>query len=836
MRSARTTPSSAIPDVSSCFGSVPGGDRVLVRWAEMLAYFRKVAAASDRIDCESIGQSTEGREMVMIIVAHPDVIANLDHHRSLRSRLIDCELLRDPSLVDGGTAGSHTVVLVTSAIHATEVGSVQLCPELVHHYATCDDAETLATLENVILLIVPSLNPDGMDLVHDWYEQTLGTKAEGTLPPALYHRFAGHDNNRDWIHHQLAETSNVVSHLHHAWRPHIVLDLHQMMTDGPRYFVPPYIDPIEQHVHSVLVAGGNALGDHIATSMIARNLTGTTSGVLFDAFSPSRAYSHYHGGVRILAEAASARIASPIDVAISDLMASRGFDPREPGVHNPLPWQGGTWRLRDIMDYHRGAVIATVEHASRNRNDWIRRQWRVLADGVQKTSKLSFVIPPLEHQVDPAAASELIRIMAAGEVQIERLNHAVRDKTGTQHMRGSFLIRTDQPFGCWASALLPPTIYPEVASSSRPYDTTTHSLSVHMGVEVASVELSDAWDTSPLDLASLDRIRSLDGQRQGQGRWLALDARSHESIHVVSDALQSGLRVRRLVRSHFTDGRVLDPGTWVLSGASLETVVESAARLGVRSWSILPLNEGMVEQRQPKIGVHVPSRHNATDAGWTRLVLERHAVPHTILTDRDLHASELGSFDVILLSHLSALSLTQRSTAIDYPDEFADVLGEQGFKHLGTFAKDGGRIVAIDGAAQACVEQFELPVTMPLNTLNDTEFYAPGAMIRTEVDPHHPLTWGLSPTVPAMVNGKTAFRRQPHADEFPAPLRYASEQLVVSGWLRGESHLAGRDAVVDVPFGNGHVTLISLRPQFRGQTHVTFNVLFNALYIAGLKG
>ena len=828
--------SSTIPEVSSSFDVVPGEDRVLVRWAEMLAYFRTLAAVSDRVHCESIGQSTEGREMVMITIAHPDAIANLDHHRALRSRLIDPNLLRDPALVDGNAAGSHTVVLVTSAIHATEIGSVQLCPELLYHYATSDDPETLAMLENVILLIVPSLNPDGMELVHDWYEQTLGTKSEGTIPPALSHRFAGHDNNRDWIHHQLAETANVVSHLHHAWRPHIVLDLHQMMTDGPRYFVPPYIDPIEQHVHSLLVAGGNALGAHIATCMASHNLAGTTNGALFDAFSPSRAYSHYHGGVRVLAEAASARIASPIDVALDDLVASRGFDPRVPGVHNPLPWQGGTWRLRDIMDYHRLAVAATVEHASRNRDEWIGRQWKVLTDAVQKTSKFSFVIPPLEHQVDPAAARELIRIMAAGEVVIERLNHTVRDRSGGQHMRGSFLIRADQPFGCWANALLPPTVYPEVAPDSRPYDTTTHSLSVHMGVEVAAVERDETWDMSPLDLASLDRIRSLDAQRQGQGRWLALDARSHESIHVVSDALMAGLRVRRLLRSHFTDGRVLDSGTWILSGARLDTVVESAERLGVRPWSILPLNEGMVEQRQPKIGVHVPSRHNATDAGWTRLVLEHHAIPHTILTDRDLRSSDLDSFDVILLSHLSASAFTQRSTLIDYPDEFADVLGEAGFARLRAFVEAGGRIVAIDGAAQACIGQFELPVDMPLNALTDTEFYAPGAMIRTEVDAHHPLAWGLSPTVPAMVNGKTAFRRLPEAAEFSAPLRYASEQIMVSGWLRGESHLAGLDAMVDVPVGTGHVTLINLRPQFRGQTHVTFNVLFNALYIAGLEG
>ncbi len=837
MRSpAVTTKTSAdIPEANRYFDAVPGADRVLIQWHDMLAYFRMIALESERVACESIGTSTEGREMVMITVAHPDVLRDLELHRQLRARLTDPEMLRNPMPSVNFAAGTYVVVLVTSAIHATEVGSVQLCPELIHYLATSNDAQTLEMLDNVILLIVPSLNPDGMGLVHDWYQKTLNTGAEGTVPPALYHRHAGHDNNRDWIHQQLVETRNVVTHIHRAWRPHIVLDLHQMMTNGPRYFVPPYIDPIEGNVHPAIVAGGTALGAHIATRMVAHRFEGTTSGVLFDAFAPSRAYSHYHGCVRILAEAASSRIASPVEVGFNDLAPSRGFDPRRSSVDNPLPWHGGTWRLRDIMNYHREAVLATVEHAASNRDAWIDRQWHVLAETFDNPGNISYLIPPLEHQIDPASTRELLRILAAGEIEIATLKEPVQDVNGLQQSLGSFLVSGNQPFVGWAHALLPPTFYTETDPGSRPYDTTSHSLSVQMGVEIVAVAEAAEWKASPLDMALLDQIRPLDERRAGGGRWIALDARSHETIQSINHALRMGTRVRRLVRAHFSEGRVFAPGTWILSGASLDRVVSRAERLAVRSWSLLPTAEGMVEQRQPHIGVHIASRHNATDGGWTRLVLERHGIPHDVLSDEDVRSSSLDGFDVILLPHLSATALSQRHVADEYPKGFDEVLGESGFSQLKAFASSGGRIVAVDGAAQACIAQFDLPVEEPLVGMDDTEFYAPGAMIRTDVDVNHPLTWGLQPSMPCMVNGKTAFRRLGPNSTYQAPIRYPSGKLVVSGWMRGEKHLAGLDAVVDVPIGDGAITLMSLRPVFRAQTHVTFNLLFNALYLAGLE-
>ncbi|HWV34453.1 MAG TPA: M14 family zinc carboxypeptidase [Thermomicrobiales bacterium] len=834
MRSDPTITTPPLP--SSHFGATPGDDRVLIRWQAMLGYFRELAAASDRLRLEPIGLSTEGREMVMVVISEPSVIRDLEAHRSLRSRLVDEELLRDPAMADGAVAGSRTVVLVTSAIHATEVGSVQLCPELIHRLATSDDDETVRMLERTILLIVPSLNPDGMELVHDWYQQTLGTAAEGSVPPALYHRYAGHDNNRDWVHHQLVETQHLIRDIHRAWRPHIVLDLHQMMSNGPRYFVPPYIDPIEPNVAPSLIAGGNALGSHIAARMVAKELAGTATGVLFDAFSPARAYSHYHGGVRILAEAASARIATPIRLTADELATSRGFDPGQRSVHNPLPWMGGTWRLRDIMDYHREAVLATVDHAARHRESWLRWQWSALARHVREPSQRSFVMPPLEHQDDPAAAAELLRILDAGEVRIGRLERSAVDSEGGRHARGSFLIPSQQPFAGWAEALLPPTAYPDPGTGFRPYDTTSHSLSVHMGVDVDSVKPGDDWEiqsTSPSDLAGRG-IQSLDIHRSGQGRWLALDARSHAAMNVVNAALANGARVRRLVRAHFTDGRVLDPGTWLLTGVPAG-LRERAEASGVRSWSIMPVAGGMVEQKSPRVGVHIASLHNATDAGWTRLVLEQHGVAYDVLRDWDVIEGDLDPYDVILLPHLKASALVEGNKDGDYPAPYAGGLGEHGLDRLHDFVERGGHVVAIDGAAQALVGHYGLPIEMPLAGVDDATFYAPGAAVRTLVDATHPLGWGLPPVVAAMVHGKTPFRRTAGSTSLTAPFRYAADHLVVSGWIQGEQHLAGLDAELDVPIGQGRLVLMSFRPQFRAQMHATYNVLFNALYRAGLE-
>ncbi len=551
-----------------------------------------------------------------------------------------------------------------------------------------------AILDRLVVLIVPSLNPDGMDLVYDWYMQTLGTASEGTDPPMLYHRYAGHDNNRDWYTHALAETRAVVDNVHRPWRPTCVLDLHQMGDLAPRYVLPPFIDPAEPHMHPLLVAGTNAIGSVLAASHMREGHAGVASGVMFDSYSPTRSYQSYHGGIRILAEAASAHIASPLTLEPGQLEIRRGFDQRRPGVHNPKPWTGGTWRLRDIMDYHLTTVHALLDHAARYAEDLVRDQWMVLAHDVRRDDCPIYAITPLKQQIDPRAARDLVEILQRGDVGIE-----IVEVPGQVEPPGTILVRGRQPFGSYAGALLDHTPYP--ATSGTPYDVTSHCLPIHMGVEVRALPPNTVIESRPLtanDLRAFTPPTSADADRS---RWLAIDHRSHAAIRVVSQILRNGGEVHRLLRPHFDGGRVLQPGTWLVAGDHALDAMSRASRETVRSWRIGRVDQGTAQHRLPRIGLYVPWREDAIDAGWLRLMLEHSSLPYRIIHDANIRAGELGDIDVLLMADQEPDAVLKGNDGKTYPDQYAGGLGHQGTTSLLDWVTGGGHLVAMDGALRA---------------------------------------------------------------------------------------------------------------------------------------
>ena len=303
-----------IPTPRSVLGFEPGDDRKLADWPTLVRYYQALAAASDRMRYRELGHSTLGAPLIALVISSPRNLRELDRYRALNAKLADPRALKTAREAEEVLRDGKTVVLVTSGIHSTEVGG-HLTPALLAYRLASDTSLTTRTiLDNVILWLVPSLNPDGVSIVTHWYNRTLGTAAEGSEPPELYHHYTGHDNNRDWYAFTQVETQLVVDSLHNVWHPQIVHDIHQQDTDGSRLFLPPYLDPIEPNVDPLLVDGVNALGTAMAWALAGQGKTGIVINAVYDAWTPARAYQHYHGGVRILSEAASANLASPLDL------------------------------------------------------------------------------------------------------------------------------------------------------------------------------------------------------------------------------------------------------------------------------------------------------------------------------------------------------------------------------------------------------------------------------------------------------------------------------------------------------------------------------------------
>jgi murein tripeptide amidase MpaA len=326
---AHTLGAQPVPTPESHFGFEIGADRELADWTELTAYYEKLARTSPRVAVDTLGLTTKDRPFVMLTITSPGNHARRDELHRIQMKLADPRTVSGPDELEELLQEGRTVVLITHAIHSTEVGTHQVAARLAYDLASSDDPRILNILDEVILLQVPSLNPDGTEWVSDWYNRWVGTEYEAAPLPWLYHFYVGHDNNRDWYAFTQLETRHAVVGAHNRWHPHIVHDIHQMGGGGARIFFPPYLDPWEPNVDPALTSAVNGLGTWMAARLHAEGKRGIVVSAIYDAYSPARAYQHYHAGARILSETASARLASPDTVAFSELRGRRGFDPQE---------------------------------------------------------------------------------------------------------------------------------------------------------------------------------------------------------------------------------------------------------------------------------------------------------------------------------------------------------------------------------------------------------------------------------------------------------------------------------------------------------------------------
>ncbi len=777
-----------------------------------------------------MGESTEGRPFFYVCITSEENLKQLDRYREIHARLADPRGL-DPEEAESLMAQSKTMVMISCSIHATEVGAAQLSTELAYELETSQDPKVLEILDNVILLLVPSLNPDGLDMVVDWYKKYLGTPYEGSQPPFLYQKYAGHDNNRDWFMLNLVENRLTVEKLHNVWHPQIVFDMHQMGDTGFRFFVPPYVDPYDPNVDFILRQQINMLGIHMVGELLSAGKTGVSCYNGYDAFAPSRAYQHYHGGIRILSEAASVRLATPVSRRKDELRATRdGWDAKESTWNHPVPWQGGKWHLRDILDYEKIAAYACLRHASTFRDLWVSNFYKLSVRACERTEPFAFVLP--EEQRDPVALYELLKVLHMGQVEISRAKEDF-EVEGAFFPKGTYVIKLAQPYGAYAKTLLEIQHYPDLRQypggpPKLPYDITGHTLPLLMGVTCTLVN-------DPLEV-ELEQIHpqlpsgTVEGpvspRDVGDAGWYVLSPAVNSACKVVNSLLAEGADVFRTAVSYHEGSRLIPAGSFLVS-APREDLSVLCEKYGVSSTFLDGAKSPLFRLRAPKVGVYQAYRP-VGDEGWLRYVLEEYRFPFQTVNNQRIRRGELrADFDTIIFPSMWARMITEGVAPGMYPPEYVGGLGPEGTRAIASFVEAGGTCLFADASCDWAIKELGLPVTNVVEDKRPPEFFAPGSVLRTIVDTEHPLGFGLMRETAVMFSRSPAWTTESGC----VVGRYPAANPLMSGWLLGGELLSNRASLLEIPVGYGRVVLVGFHPHFRAQARGTYKVIFNAIYL-----
>jgi hypothetical protein len=779
-----------VPTPESVLGYRVGADRKLADWGEITGYFAKLAAASPAVSIETLGKSTMGKPLIAAIVSTPENVRRREEIFAAQHQLADPRILKS---ADEAALYAHqpAVLVIQCNIHADEIASSQMVMELAYRLATNDTLQ--AELKNAVVILIPSVNPDGEQMVVDWYRSQLGTKWEGGEMPWIYNKYTGHDDNRDWFMMTQVETKLVTHALYREWLPEIFYDVHQMGAEGARLFVPPFLDPVDPNIDPLIVRGIGLIGAEMSSALESKGKTGVVDHAVYDMWwhGGARSTPARHNMIGLLTEAASVKVATPIVQVDSELTGhERGLPKYERTVDFPNPWKAGRWTLRDIVDYELIASEALVHLASAEREryvrDFVTLGRREIAMGESDSVK-AWKIPG--KQRDPSAAMALVGALMLGGVDIA-------------YTDSGFVVPMAQPFRAHAKDLLEIQHYPRRllwpgGPPEQPYDVTGWTLPLQMGVRV------DPLTTLPAAKPFSDLIEA----RDLQGMTIINAQHTDEYAEIA----------------------------WSLTHKKKVTV-----NSGANHYTLSKL---------PRIAVYRPWTGNM-DEGWCRWVLEQFHLPYVSLTDSVAKAGKLRDhFDVLLVPDMSLREMRDGNSPAESPPRYAGGLGTTGIDAIREFVTNGGTLVLLDHASELATESLGVPVkriVVPRRLTDETRsrapeagestepLYAPGSILRVLVDTTNAVAFGMPDTAAVYFTNSVTFDVVA-ASQVRVIARYPErgEDILLSGYLQGASQIAGKAAAVSAPVGRGHVVMFGFRPQHRGQSYGTFRMLFNALLAGG---
>jgi hypothetical protein len=832
-----------IPSPEEFFGFQMGADGKLAHWDQLLEYYALLDEQSDRIHVVNMGESTLGNTFLSIFISAPENLARLDEYKRMNAVLQDPRGYSEAEIEDAIENGK-VVFVQTYGLHSSEVAASQTIAEVTWEFATRNDEEVRRILDNTIAIMVPCLNPDGEIMVTEWYNRWVGTEYEGASLPYLYHHYIGHDNNRDAFMTATVESEYGAEILFREWVPQGYIDHHQMGSYTARMAIPPYAEPIRPEADPLVWREMDWYGAHIGYKMDEADLKGAIGAAIYSGWGHFGFHwiTPFHNIAGMLTEGAGTRLATPIYIHPDQLRGSRQFPEYEAQTTFPNPWPGGWWHNRDVVEMQKVATYAPLDIAAKNREMVLRNAYNKASRQIQRGLEgevKAYVIPADQH--DPLTMKKLINKLLGQGITVEQAPQ--RFIHGDQvYGPGTFVVSMAQPKRGLIRWVLGRTYYPDNTFTRdddgdpiRPYDLSTDNFAEFMGVQADPVE-------TPVEAGLVRVAEWLDphGEVSGGSGAYALDGRLNDAFRAVNLLFDAGASVRRVAHG----GQELRAGDFIVDGdVSAATLAEIADETGV---GFRPLTGEVPEASYPleqqRIGMYQRYWGGNMDEGWTRLVLENFAFDYTSLFDEDILSGTLSEdYDVIILPADSKQMMVgmgegsageYRSYVSSVPPEYRSGFGQEGVDALEAFVREGGTLVTFAQAGDLPIEEFGLPVRNAVEGLWGREFWSPGSTLRVQVDTDDPFAFGMPEDALALflASGQVY-------ETVPGPasagvrrmVTYADRDVLESGWLLGEEHVANRAAVVSVEHGDGIVYLVGFRAQHRAQTHGTFKLVFNAL-------
>ncbi|MBN1224686.1 MAG: hypothetical protein JXB23_15675, partial [Candidatus Aminicenantes bacterium] len=829
-------------------GHKVGEDRKLVDYDQILAYFKKLDEESNKIKVEEIGQTVLKKPIILAVITSEENMARLEEYRSINKKLRDAKNLT-PDEAKKLARDGKVMVCFTCSQHATEIAASQMSLEFAYNLVTGKtpfDADKV--LQDVIILLSPHINPDGHQMVTEWYRKYVGTKYEGGQMPYLYHHYAGHDNNRDWFMFNLPETRAVTKVLYLDWIPQIHIDEHQMGSTGARLFIPPFMNPPVPTVHPLVWRGVALCGTNMAYDLqkngysgvvYDRSFTGWWIGACDDT-------SWLHNSIGLLSEMASVNVASPIFVDPTELPTSY----TEKRMQFPDPWPGGWWRLRDIVDYELVLSMSLVKTAQLHKDDFLFNFYKMCKESIENQPEgqpFAFVIPKIQR--DYATMLRMLEILKLGGIEILR---AEKDfiADGKTYPAGSFIVPMGQPYRAYAQALLEKQKYPDLRQYPGgppvpPYDNAGWTLPLQMGVSCDQIDRP-----FKVEMAELEEIPYPGtSQPKEMTPYIALCPKTNASYAVAFALLKENAEIYRTEKPYHGENVHVCIGGFIIKNTpqvqkALPALLEKW-HLQVQALDSKP-DIPMSSLKNPRIGLYQSWRSNM-DEGWTRYVFDDMEIPFITLHNKDFKGTEKKKVDLSAKCDVIVFAdedpdmiklgkpgpnhpYAQYFRGLIIPPEYDGGIGKEGVEALKAFVEKGGILVTMNNACGLVIKEFDAPVANGLEKVDRSKFFCPTSLLKLKVDPTSPVGYGMPPEAAGIFSRSLGLTTWIPSGEWDRTVvaSYPKEDILMSGWLLGEEYIARKAAVVDLKYKEGRIILIGFKCQHRAQSHGTYKFLLNS--------